>query len=51
MNKKLEFMIIGSTLSLLNIFLIETRFNIIGLIFGIIAVVFFIKAILIKDLR
>lgn len=48
LKQKLEYTAIGCTFSLFNIGLINTRFNIVGIGFGFIAVIFFIKALLIK---
>jgi hypothetical protein len=48
MQKKLEYTLTGCALSLLNIYLIPTRFNIVGICFGVIGAVFLVKAALIR---
>ena len=49
MSQKFYYITIGYCLSMINILLIETRFNIVGIFFGIGAVVAFIKALRIKQ--
>lgn len=49
MEKKLNYTLIGCFFSLLNIALIETRFTIVGIGFGLVAVAFFIKALRINE--
>jgi hypothetical protein len=52
MNAKLEqklfYTLVGSSFGLLNIYLINTRFNIVGLGFGILGAGLLIKALLIR---
>jgi hypothetical protein len=48
MQRKLNYTLIGCSLSLLNIALIDTRFNLAGLGFGLLAALFLIKALLIR---
>lgn len=48
MNKKLTYMTFGYVFSILNLSLINSKFNIIGLFFGLIALFLFIKALMIK---
>lgn len=45
MNQKMTLTTIGFFLTFLNLMLVDTKYNIIGLCFGIIAALFFIKAI------
>jgi hypothetical protein len=47
--KKLELTFLGCLFTILNISLIETRFNIVGLGFGIVSLIFFFKAYRIKE--
>jgi hypothetical protein len=47
MKEKMEHTITGCFFSLLNIILIDTRFALVGLFFGLISIFFFIKALLI----
>jgi hypothetical protein len=49
MSQKMYYTTIGYCLTFANILLIETRFNIVGLFFGIGAVIAFIKALSIKQ--
>jgi hypothetical protein len=49
MKQKFYYMTIGYCLSLTNILLIGTRFNIVGIFFGLLAIVAFIKALRIKQ--
>lgn len=48
LEQKLYYTTCGCLLSFANILLIDTRFNIVGIGFGITAAIFFIKALLIK---
>lgn len=48
LKQKLEYTVVGSTLGLFNIALIDTRFNIVGLGFGILGAIILIKALLIR---
>jgi hypothetical protein len=48
MTSKLNYTMIGCIFSLANIYLIPTRFNIVGLGFGIVGAIFLIQAIRIK---
>lgn len=47
--KKFELCILGGVLSMANILLIDTRFNIVGLGFGLAAIICYIKALRIKN--
>jgi len=49
MSQKFYYITLGYCLSMINVLLIETRFNIVGLFFGIGAVIAFIKALRIKQ--
>jgi hypothetical protein len=49
MSQKMYYTTIGYCLTFINILLTGTRFNIVGLFFGIGAVVAFIKALRIKE--
>lgn len=49
MKQKFYYMVVGYCLSMTNILLIETRFNIVGIFFGIGALIAFIKALKIKE--
>lgn len=49
LKKKLELTFLGCIFSILNILLIETRFNIVGLGFGLVSLVLFIKALKIRN--
>jgi hypothetical protein len=49
LKKKSELTILGLLFSIFNILLIDTRFNIVGLGFGIIAIVLLIKALRIRS--
>ena len=49
MKDKMFYTICGCLLSLVNIALIETRFTIVGMGFGIVGAILIIKAILIKE--
>lgn len=49
LKKKLELTFLGCIFSIFNILLIETRFNIVGLGFGLFALVLFIKALKIRS--
>jgi hypothetical protein len=48
MKEKMEHTITGCFFSLLNIVLIDTRFALVGLFFGLVSIFFFIKALLIS---
>lgn len=48
LQQKLEYTILGCTLGFANLALIETRFNIVGLWFGILGAIFLVKALLIR---
>ncbi len=48
MKKKLTYLTCGYACLLVNILLVDSRFNIIGLLFGIISAVYFIKSLRIK---
>ena len=48
MEKKLYYTMSGCLLSLINIVLIETRFNIAGIAFGVLGAIFLVKALLVK---
>jgi len=45
MNDKFYYTTVGFLLTFANILLIETRFNIVGIGFGFLSIIFFIKAI------
>jgi len=49
MNKKLEYTLTGYGLTSVNLILLGTKYNSIGLLFGIAAAVYFIKALRIKQ--
>ena len=49
MSQKFYYITIGYSLSMVNILLIETRFNIVGIFFGVGAIIAFIKALSIKQ--
>jgi hypothetical protein len=49
MKKKLEYTLVGYALTSINLVLIGTKYNSIGLLFGLAAIVFFVKAIRIKE--
>ena len=48
MSKKLTYMTFAYIFTTLNISLINSRFNIVGLFFGIVALVLFIRALIIR---
>jgi len=48
MNQKLYYMTCGYILTFTNILLIGTRFNTVGILFGLAAMVFFVKSIMVK---
>lgn len=48
MSKKLTYMTFGYVFAALNISLINSKFNIVGLFFGIVALVLFIRALIIR---
>jgi hypothetical protein len=48
MERKINYTLIGCSLSLINVALIDTRFTIVGIGFGLLASVFLIKALLIR---
>jgi hypothetical protein len=48
MKQKIYYITLGYLLTTINFILIGTRFNIVGLVFGLIAAICFIKALLIK---
>lgn len=45
MNKKIEYMAAGATLSMINVVLIDTPYTVIGMFFGLISVVYWLKAV------
>jgi hypothetical protein len=49
MSQKMYYTTIGYCLTFANILLIETRFNIVGIFFGVVAAIAFIKALSIKQ--
>lgn len=49
LKKKLELTFLGCIFSIFNILLIETRFNIVGLGFGLVSLILFIKALKIRS--
>lgn len=48
MSKKLELSVIGYTFSLLNVYMTLNGYPIVGIGFGLVAVVFFVKALRMK---
>ncbi len=49
MKEKLNYTIVGLSFSMVNLLLIQTRFNLVGLFFGLISVYFLIKALRCKE--
>ena len=48
MQDKLKYILIGYTLTAVNLLLIGTRLNTLGIAFGLTGAIFFVKAILIR---
>lgn len=48
MSQKMYYTTIGYLLTFVNILLIETKFNIVGLFFGVSAIFYFLKALSIR---
>ena len=44
MQKKLEYMVAGATLSMINLVLIDTPYTVVGMFFGFISVIYWLKA-------
>jgi uncharacterized membrane protein YciS (DUF1049 family) len=49
LKEKIEYTTAGFILCACNYLLIETRFNVAGLLFGLLAAGFFIKALMVKE--